>query len=32
MSKVFMTYEQQIEKLKREKGLIIGNEAFAIMI
>lgn len=29
MAKPFLTYQQQIEKLRNEKGLIISNEAYA---
>lgn len=29
MAKPFLTYQQQIEKLRTEKGLIISNEAYA---
>jgi len=32
MSKVFMTYDQQIRKLRDEKGLIIENEEYAISV
>lgn len=29
MQKVFLNYDQQIEKLKKEKNLLIDNEAYA---
>ena len=29
MQKIFLNYDQQIEKLKNEKNLLIDNEAYA---
>ena len=29
MQKIFLNYDQQIEKLKNEKNLLINNEAYA---
>ena len=29
MSKVFFTYDQQLDKLEKEKGLIIADRAYA---
>ena len=31
MQKIFLNYDQQIEKLKNEKNLLIDNEAYAFL-